>query len=113
VSSPWFGFGSISAGIRGRFALFNFKMDPFSGQGLGLGSARGWVAARAQLVVRGRFGWVGWVGESVGWFGSVGSVALGRVPSNGVGLQVIRSGRLGELLRGRGRIVKGWGVPNN
>jgi hypothetical protein len=95
-------------------------MDPFSGQGLGLGSARGWVAARAQLGA-----WVAWVGSVGRARGSVGRlvglVRLGRVGclGSGVGLvigsgwQVIRSGRLGELLRGRGQNVKGLGVPNN
>jgi len=120
VSSPGFGFGSISAGIGGRFALFGLKMDPFclklgawvgSGLGCSLGATRGSVLLGSVRLA----GFRGSVGRSVGLVGSGRSGALGQ----GVGLvvgsgwQVIRSGRLGELLSARGQNVKGLGVPNN
>ena len=90
-------------------------MDPFWVRAWGLG----WLGFGLQLGRNSRFGvaWVGSVGRVSGFGRSVGLVGSGRSGAlgQGVGLvvgsgwQVIRSGRLGELLRARGQNVKGLG----
>ena len=106
MCSPGFGFGSISAGFRGRFALVNFKMDPNSvrawGLGrLGFGLQLGRNSGSGSLGLGrlagfqgsvGRLGWLGWL-VRVGRLGCLGS-GVGLVI--GSGRQVIRSGRLGN-----------------
>ena len=106
MSSPGFGFGSISAGIGGRFALFGLKMDPFWVRVWGLG----WLGVGLQLGRNSGFGvaWVGSVGRVsgfgrsvgwVGWFGSVGCLGSGGRASSWVGLAGHQVGQVGGIVK--------------